>query len=170
MSLQQQIVRFWAARDARERRLLGAGATVLAGALLYLVLVAPAADGVQRLQRLLPQTRTRAAELDALVAEARSLRSLPQAATLAPADARSALDKSLDLAGLKASKGDPLGNGDLRLRFAAVPYGKWSAWLAQAEHTLGVHAVAVRVQASGGTPPVPGNADIELTLHLPRAG
>jgi len=169
---------FWAARAMRERRILASGAVVLALLLLYFVLVAPALGGLARLQTALPQTRQRAAQLEGLLGEAKGLRRLPVAATLGAGDARGALEKSLEGAGLKAAHSETLPNGDLRLTFAKVPYGKWSGWLALAERTMGVHTVAARIKASApdaadagaAAAPSAGNADIELTLHLLRAG
>lgn len=171
MSLARTLKSFWAARAPREQRILLAGGAALALLAFYLLLVAPAAEGVQRLQRQLPLARERSAQLDALLAEARTLRNQPQAAVLGPADARAALDKSLESAGIAGTHTDALPNGDLRLRFSAVPYGKWAAWLAGAERSLGVRAVAVHVKklANGPAAP-PGSTDIDLTLHLVRAG
>ncbi|HXY22328.1 MAG TPA: type II secretion system protein GspM [Burkholderiaceae bacterium] len=156
---------FWSARAPRERRILLAGATFLAALILYLLLVEPAARGIVRLQRLLPQTRTQASRLETLVSEARSLRTLAPVATPVAADARSALDKSLRDAGLKSAHSTVLSNGDLHVSFVNVAYGRWTTWLFAAERTLGVHAVAVSVKASEAA----GNADIELSLRLPRA-
>ncbi|SPE31791.1 putative General secretion pathway protein M [Burkholderiales bacterium] len=165
MTIATTLVQFWSERAARERQILATGAVFLALLVLYLVLVEPAASAILQLQRSLPQTRAQAAQLEALVAEAKSLRSLPPVAAPGAADARSALDKSLESAGLKAARNAPLANGDLRLTFVNVPFGKWTTWLSATEHALGVHAVAVHVKASATA----GNADIELSLRLPRA-
>ncbi len=172
-SLQSGFKSFWAVRATRERRILVGGAVVLALLLLYLLFVAPALGGVARLQHLLPQTRQRAAQLDALVGETKGLRKLPVSATLGAGDARAALEKSLEGAGLKASHTEALPNGDMHLSFTKVPYGKWTIWLATSERTLGVHTVAAKIKASAADPAAAanaGNADIELTLHLVRAG
>ena len=165
MSFAKIIVQFWSERAPREQRILAIGGAVLAAIVLYLAFIEPAASGVAKLERLLPQTRAQAAQLEAMVAEAKALRSLPPAATPGSLDARSALDKSLDAAGLKPSRNVPLANGDLHLTFVNVPYSKWTTWLAASERTLGVHAVAVSAKANSTA----GNADIELSLRLPRA-
>jgi len=70
MDLTQALAGFWAARATRERRLLAGGGALLAVLLFYFVFIAPAADGIGRLRILLPQTRARAAQLEAMVAEA----------------------------------------------------------------------------------------------------
>jgi len=172
-TLQSGFKSFWAARTMRERRILGAGAAALLLLLLYLIFIAPALGGVARLQHLLPQTRQRAAQLDALLTEAKSLRKLPVAASPAGPEPRAAVEKSLEAAGLKATHSEALPNGDLRLSFTKVPYGKWAVWLAAGERSLGVHTVAAKVKASGpdaAEAAGAGNVDIELTLHPLRAG
>lgn len=164
MDAQRQLQQFWSERAPRERRILTLGALFLALLVLYFLLIAPAANGIDRLQRLLPQTRDQAAELEALVAEAKNLRSLPPVGSAGTADARAAVGNSLQTAGLPPAHNVPAPNGDMHLSFVDVPYSKWVTWLATAEKTLGVHAVAVTVKAAAA----PGNTDIELTLRLPR--
>lgn len=164
MNVSSSLAAFWSERAPRERRILVGGGVALALLVLYLALVDPAASGVARLQRGLPQARLRAAELDGLVSEAKSLRNARAEALPGAADARTALTRSLADAGLQPVRNDPVGNGDLRLAFANVSYAKWTSWLANAEQTIGVHAVSVHVKANG----TPGNADIELGLRLPR--
>jgi general secretion pathway protein M len=165
MDLPRELRQYWSERAPRERRILTLGALFLALVALYFLLVGPAVSGIDRLQRLLPQTRAQAAELESLVAEAKNLRSLAPVSAPGPADARAAIATSLDAAGLQAAHNVPQANGDLHLSFANVPYAKWAPWLAATERTLGVHTVAVTVKATA----TPGNADIELTLRLPRA-
>lgn len=176
MTLQQTLTSFWAARAARERRVLVGGAIALSVLLAYSIFIAPAASGVASLQHLLPQTRARAAQLEALVAEAKGLRNQPQAAR-GVSDVRATLEKSLDAAGLKAAHSEPLPNGDLRITLINVPFGKWTSWLATSERTMGVHTVAAKIKASATDAAAAaksagsaGNTDIELTVHLPRAG
>jgi len=165
MDLPRELQQFWSERAPRERRILTLGAIFLAVLAFYFTLIAPAASGIARLQRLLPQTGIQAAELEALVAEAKSLRAAPPVGAPGTADARAAIGTSLEAAGLQAAHTVPLPNGDLRLSFVNVPYSKWATWLASAEKTLGVHAVAVTVKAAAA----PGNTDIELSLRMPRA-
>lgn len=165
MAFAANLVRFWSGRAPRERQILSVGGVFVALLLLYLVLLEPAASGILRLQRLLPQTRAQAAQLEALVAEAKSLRSLPPVAAPGAVDARSSLEKSLEGTGMKAGRAVPLANGDLHMSFVDVPFSKWATWLATAERTLGVRTVAVSIKANATA----GNADIELSLRLPHA-
>lgn len=159
----QAAARFWAERNAGERRTLAAGGVVLALIAGYLVLVQPAMDGLGRLRRELPQLQARAAQVDALVVQARHLRELPAAAVPATADARAALDHSLAAAGLRPVHRAQTGTDMLQLRFHDVPYANWTIWLAHAQSALKVRAVAVTATALT----TPGNADIDCTLRLP---
>jgi general secretion pathway protein M len=155
---------FWSQRAPRERLALAAAAAVVLLAAIYLVLIEPAATGIPRLERSLPTTRAQAEQLDRLLAEVASLKAKPQSALLAPAEARAALERSLETAGLKASRIAPLADGGLQIAFANVPYAAWSAWLAGVERELGAKASVVTSRATG----TPGAADIEISLRLAR--
>jgi general secretion pathway protein M len=155
---------FWSQRAPRERLTLAAAAGVLLLAMVYLLLIEPAATGIPRLERSLPATRTQAVHLEQLLAEVTSLKARPQVAVLAPAEVRAALEKSVAAAGLKASRIVPLADGDLQLSFANVPYATWTAWLASTERELGARASVVSARATS----TPGAADIEMSLRLAR--
>ena len=155
---------FWSQRAPRERMVLGAAGIVLLAAAIFLLLVEPAAVGIPRLERQLPVMRTQAEQLDRLLAEVASLKARPQSAVLPPAEARAALERSLEAAGVKANRIVPLADGDLQLTFANVSYAAWSTWLAGAERELGAKASVVTARATG----TPGMADIEMSLRLAR--
>lgn len=158
------IAQFWSERAPREKAILAAGAALVLLAVLYLLAIEPAATGIARLERGLPQARTQAAKLDALLAEVKNLKSRAQVAAVAPQEARGALEKSLAAAGLKAARIVPLADGDLQLAFANVPYATWAAWLARTERELGARATSVNAAATA----TPGNVDVELALRLAR--
>jgi general secretion pathway protein M len=155
---------FWSQRAPRERVALGAAAAVLLLAIVYLLLIEPAATGIPRLERSLPAARTQAEQLDRLLAEVASLKAQPQVALMPAAEARAALERSLEGAGLKAGRITPLADGDLQITFAGVPYAAWSAWLSGVERELGAKAGTVVARATDA----PGAADIEMTLRLAR--
>jgi general secretion pathway protein M len=158
------LLQFWSERAPREKSILLAGVAVIVAALVYLLTIEPAVTGIARLERGLPQARAQAAKLDALLAEVKSLRSRAQVATLSPQESRTAVEKSLASAGLKAARVVPLSDGDLQLTFANVPYAQWSVWLAGVERELGGRATNVTATATG----TPGNVDVELALRLAR--
>jgi general secretion pathway protein M len=155
---------FWRERAPRERAILATGATIVLVAILYLVFVEPAVAGINRLERGLPRERARAAQLDTLLGEVRSLKSKAQVATVSPQEARGAIEKSLAAAGMKALRIVPLADGDLQLTLSNVPYAAWAAWLARTERELGARATSVT--ATGNA--TPGNVDVELALRLAR--
>jgi general secretion pathway protein M len=155
---------FWSQRAPRERLALALAAAVVFFVAVYLLLIEPAAAGLPRRQTTQPAARTQAEQLDRLLAEVASLKAKPQPAILAPADSRSALEKSLEAAGLKASRIISLADGDLQITFANVPFAAWSTWLAGAERELGARASVVTARATS----TPGAADIELSLRLAR--
>jgi general secretion pathway protein M len=159
-----RLAAFWNERTPRERAVLALLGVIVLLAVLYLMLVEPAVTGIKRLERGLPQVRSQAAQLDALLADVKALKARPQVATVSAAEARGALDKSLAAAGLKAARIVPLSDGDLQLTFANVPYAAWSVWLAGIERELGARAISV-VANSNGTP---GQVDVELALRLAR--
>ncbi|MCS6944855.1 MAG: type II secretion system protein GspM [Sutterellaceae bacterium] len=160
----QALTQFWQERAPREKALLLTAAAVLLGALIYLLLIEPAVTGIARLQRGLPAARQQAAQLEALLAEVKSLKARPPVATLSPQETRAAIEKSLGAAGLKAARVVPLADGDLQLTFSNVPYAAWATWLAGVERELGGRAISVTANATG----TPGHTDIELVLRLTR--
>jgi len=162
--MMEALRQFWSAREPRERAALAAAALVAGAAVLYLALIDPAFSAIARLQRSLPNTRAQSAQLQALLAEVRSLRGRPAVAGAGAAESPAAIEQSLAAAGIKAARVVPLANGALQVTFSNVPYATWSVWLASAERELGMHAVAVTVKAMAS----PGNADVDLTLRSGR--
>jgi general secretion pathway protein M len=160
----EALQRFWSERAPRERMLLGGAAGLIAIAILYLLLIEPAASGIERLSRGLPAQRQQAARLDALLNEVKNLKGRGQVATLSATEARGAVEKSLGNAGLKAARVVPLADGDLQLTFTNVSYATWATWLASVERELGARAGSVTANATA----TPGNVDIELALRMPR--
>jgi general secretion pathway protein M len=156
---------FWAERAPRERMILGAGASVVLIAVLYLMLIEPAWTGIGRLERTLPQQRAQAAELDALLGELKSLRTRPQVATVSSSEVRGAIESSLTRVGLKASRIVPLSDGDIQLTFANVPFSTWATWVAGIERELGARTASVVITGKDATA---GNVDVELALRLAR--
>jgi general secretion pathway protein M len=162
--MMDSLLSFWRDRAPREKLVLALLALVLGSAVVFLTLIEPAMRGIQRLERGLPQQRSQAAQLDALLAEVKTLRSRAQVASVSPSEARAALDKSLAAAGLKAARVVPLADGDIQLTFSNVSYATWSTWIAGVERELGARTMSV---SANGTA-TPGNADIEVALRLAR--
>ena len=156
---------FWAERAPRERLILAVSGALLAVVVTYLLLIEPAWLGTTRLERALPAQRSKAAELEALLNEVRSLRARPQVATVSASDAKGAVESSLQRAGIKATRIVPLSDGDIQMTFSDVPFGVWAPWLANLERELGARATSVTVNGKEGKP---GNVDVEVALRLAR--
>ena len=152
---------FWAQREPLERLLIASGVCCAGAALMVLALIRPAVSAIASLQRELPATCAQAAQLDALLAEVRALRSRP---AVVASDAPAALEQSLAAAGLKAERVIPRPDGALQVTFADVPYGAWSVWLAAAERALGTHAMVVTARTTS----TPGNANVAVEFGLRR--
>jgi general secretion pathway protein M len=158
------LLRFWSERAPREKMILASGGVVLALVIAYLMLIEPAATGIARLERGLPQARAQAAQLDALISEVKALKGRPQVATVSPSEARASLEKSLAAAGLKAARIVPLADGDLQLTFSNVPFAGWALWLSSIERELGARTMGVNATATATA----GHVDVELALRLAR--
>lgn len=156
----ETLQQFWSQREPRERLALACGVLLAAVALLYL-LIEPAASTIAQLRRSLPSARAQSAQLQALLAEVRALKSRPAVASSASADTPAAIEQSLKTAGLKAVRVVPLANGALQLTFANVPYAAWSVWLASTEREFGMRATNVTAKATA----TPGNADVDVALR-----
>ena len=155
---------FWNERAPREKTILALLGLVLGVTLIFLVLIEPAASGITRLERGLPQARSQAAQLDTLLAEVKSLKAKAQVATVSAQEARGAIEKSLAAAGLKATRIVPLSDGDIQLTFANVPYASFAGWLAATERELGARTTSVVANGNATL----GNVDVELGLRLAR--
>jgi len=159
-----KLLSFWHERAPREKTVIALLGAVVALVIAYLLLIEPALTGIKRLERGLPQARSQAAQLDALLGEVKALKARPQVATVSPTEARGAIDKSLAAAGMKAARIVPLSDGDVQITFANVPYSAWSTWLAGLERELGARAISVTANGTA----TPGNVDVELALRLAR--
>ncbi len=160
-------VSWWASLQARERRVLGAGATVLALALVWLVAFEPAWVGRERLGRELPALRAQVAQMEGLAAEARRLSGqASQAADSAP-QLKAQLEQSIEAAGLKGSLAQLSLSGDLiDLRFKGVPFAAWLGWFDTALRETRLRAVDLSVERETS----PGVVSTRLTLEIPKRG
>lgn len=149
---------YWLARTEQERRFLGAGAAVVALALVYSVLLAPALDGRAKLSRALPEMRQQAATLRALALEAGELarQPVPQVATMS----RESLTASLATRSIKPDSLTLTGEY-AKLQITGVSFANLSAWLdaQRRESRIQVQDAAIVAQAAAG------QVDATLTLR-----
>jgi len=121
----------WDSRPAHERRILAAGAVVLAPIAFYFLLWQPAHDGLARLEKNLPLMRLQAAQMQHQAAEVDALRQRAQPAVLTPTAMKTVLENSADAVQLRGTieSLEPMEPNGVRIAFASVPYAKWLEWM-----------------------------------------
>jgi general secretion pathway protein M len=153
--------RFWAERNQREQRILLGGLAAILAALVYLLLISPAQDGISRYNRSLPEMRQQVAQLQALVREAAAL---PQGdAATAPPSApltKEGLEAALQRRGLKPESVSV--SGDIvRVQFSAAPFSNLMEWMSEARTAFQLSVTEANVTAK----PSPDIVDASLTLR-----
>ncbi len=129
---------FWSARNPREQRLLGVGLAVAGLGLLYLLLIDPALQGREQLQKTLPSLRQQVAELRVLAQEAESLSDQSDSATAdTPLLTRASVEAALQSQSL-TPENLSVGAGTVRVQLASVSFGSLTGWLGAMQSTLGV--------------------------------
>lgn len=119
---------FWRQREPREQRMLLLGAAGIVASLVYLVLVAPAWSGRQRLQANIPVLRQQVAEMNALGKQHEQL-AARLAETIAPVG-REQIEASLMRRGVKAQTLS-VADDVVRLQINAIAYASLMEWFAE---------------------------------------
>lgn len=158
VALRERALAYWLARTEQERKFLAIGAAVVLVALVYAVLLAPAIEGRDRLQRSLPELRQQAAQLQTMAAEAGALAANPapppapmtREALTASLAQRSLVPGSLTLTGEYA-----------KVQFNNVSFANLVAWLdaQRRENRIQVQDAAFTGLAAAG------QVDATLTLR-----
>lgn len=154
----QAAAAFWAMRDARERKLLLTATAVVISALLYLLLIAPALTGRERLNKELPLLREQVALLQALSSEASSLSG--QTETRVAKISKESLTAALAAHGLKVQNVSVTGEV-AQVRLVSVSYAQTLGWLAELQKTSRVSVVEAKITALAQ----PDQIDATFTLH-----
>jgi general secretion pathway protein M len=153
----------WTALAQRER-IMVVGATALAAAvLLFLVAIEPAWKARARSSAELPRLREQAAELQALVQEAKLLRGRG-AAAYAPDAAKDAIVQSLAQAALAMARVVTVDERHIAVSAKGVPVTQWLIWVEQAarESRLRIATAQIAATATRGT------VDAEMTFEVAR--
>lgn len=162
----EPLIQRWQAMAGRERRLVGVAALVVAIALVYLVLIEPAWLARQRLARELPALRAQLARVDSLADEASRLAGVPVSANT-PQALRARLEASIEAAGLGSALAGLQHSGSLfDVRFEAVAFGEWLAWLEQTARDARLRVVDVAVTRASA----PGLVNARVSLEMPAQG
>jgi general secretion pathway protein M len=153
---------FWDARTGREKMLLTWGGAVLAVAIGWSVLWAPAADGRAELHASLPGLQRALAQMTAQANEARALAGA--AASVAPGGEalKDALTASLADHGMAAAQVQLIGTTvQVQLKNASFP--AWTGWLDDVRKQFKVQVVEAHISA------LKTDGQVDLTASLQSA-
>ncbi|MFZ5524475.1 MAG: type II secretion system protein GspM [Pseudomonadota bacterium] len=156
----QSFSEFWAVRGTRERALLSAGAMALVLGLIYLLLIAPALTGRERMNNDLPNLRQQVAQLQALSKQAATLSEKPATAT---AITRGSIEDALARNGMKPQSLQLTGDYT-EVRLAAVSFAGTLAWLDDMQRTALLYVVDANIVALNQ----PDLVDATFTLRQAR--
>lgn len=152
---------FWAMRDARERSMLIAAATVGVLGLIYALLIAPAVSGRGQLNKNLPLLRQQVAQLQALAQEAATLAAQP--ALPSPAVSQESISAALARNGLKPQS-VMLSGDQVEIQLTAASFAATLTWLDEMQRSAKLAVVAANFVAL----PQADTANAKLTLRQPR--
>jgi general secretion pathway protein M len=153
---------FWEARSTREKALLTWGGAVLAVAIGWSVLWAPAADGRAQLRASLPGLRHELAQMTAQADEARSLAGA--AASVAPGGQalKDALTSSLADHGLTGAQVQLIGTS-VQVQLKNASFAAWAGWLDDVRKQFKVQVAEAHVSA------LKADGQVDLTASLQAA-
>lgn len=143
--------RHWLRLAPREKRLLVAGAAVVAASVVWLVLLEPALDTTQRLHRTLPELRAQAAQLDAIINETHALQRAAPTQGSAPnrAELQLALIDSLQRNALaNAEHVQNVAPDEWTIIIENAAADAWLTWLQMAPLELRLIPVQLDIQAA----------------------
>lgn len=138
--MRQRLEQAWRERTPRERRIIAAGAALLAAAFAYGWLWLPVARERDRLAAEVPQMRSQLQQLRSDAAEIERLRAGLKSA---PADLKAVLEAR---PGPKASALAAEGGGRVRATFAKVRADDWLAWIGALQTEHGIRIETARVE------------------------
>jgi general secretion pathway protein M len=153
---------YWAQRNQRERRLLGAAGALILVAVIYLLLLDPALSGRARLQKDLPALRQQAAELQSLTARAASLSGRLAERPAAPLS-KEVVETALKIKGL-TPQSVTLSGDMAKVQLSAVAFAGLLDWLDDAQKNTHWQVVDANVSAAGGANAQPGIVNATVTL------
>lgn len=134
----QSLSEFWMARDARERAMLTVAAAAVALGLFYALLIGPALNGRDRLNKSLPELRQQVALLQALSKEAAALSA--KAASPVTALSEEGIKTALVARGLQP-QGVTLTGDLVKVQLASVSFAGTLEWLDEMQKTARLSVV-----------------------------
>ena len=156
--LKDQLALFWLGRTEQERKFLAVGGVAVLATLVYLLFMAPALNGREKLRAQLPQLREEAAKMQALALEAGELARQP-APQVAPMTRESI---SASLAARSLTPASLVVSGDFaKVQLNGVSFAGVYAWLEAQRRENRIVAEDVGVTAASPA----GQVDAVLTLR-----
>jgi general secretion pathway protein M len=139
----------WEKRPVQERRILAAGAAVLAPAVFYFLLWQPAHEATARLEKTLPLMRMQAAQMKREAADVDALRQRAQPAMLSPAAMKTAIENSATNFQLRSAieSLESVEPNGVRVTFSSVPYAKCLDWMRSLQQDQHIRVDALSVVA-----------------------
>lgn len=161
----ETLMQRWQLLAVRERRMVVAGGALLALVAVWLWLLEPAWQGRRALQAELPTLRAQLARIDEMADEAQRLAAV-RGGGESPQALKAQIEQSIDRAGLSGSLRRLSMNGSLfDLRFEAVAYAAWLAWLDTTTRELRLRVADVSITRGTGH----GLVAVRLALETSRA-
>ncbi len=165
-----QATRRWQRLAPRERRLLSWGAAVGAIALTWVLAIEPAWQTVDRLGTSLPALRAQVAQVDAVLAEARTLQAAPGTA-LVGGDTLADITDSLRMAGIADQATVTAADADTwQVELQAAPIEPLMRWLQDLPFTQRLQPVTLDLARPVGDDGRPRAGLVSGSLSLARAG
>lgn len=157
-AIRERALTYWLARTDQERKFLAVGAGIVLVSLVYALLLAPALEGRESLQRSLPNLRQQAAQLQTMAAEASTLAANP--VPPGPPMTRESLTASMTQRGLTAGSITMTGEY-AKIQFNGVSFANLVSWLdaQRRENRVQVQDAAFTALAAVG------QVDATLTLR-----
>lgn len=156
--IKQTFTEFWAVRDARERKMLGIAAAIVALSLIYGLLIAPALTGREQLRKKLPVLREQVVQMQALSKEITSYGEQTQP-VIEPLS-KNTLETALTRNGLKAQSITVTGDF-AQVQFGDAPFSGILNWLHDLQKTARVAVTESTLTALGQ----PDKVDAKFTLQ-----
>ncbi len=154
----QQFDSYWQERSAQERKTLTLGALFVLAVLIYLALIAPAWEGKKQLEAEIPKLRMDAAQMQALIGEAKQYAGLAQNAP-APVT-KDVLEAMMNQRGLPPAN-IAVTSDYIKVQMSNVPFANLVTWIGEIQkvHRLMVLDATIVSQATLG------NVNANLTLR-----
>lgn len=142
--LRQSAHTFWSVRDARERKLLLIAAAFIGIVLYYLLLIAPALTGREKLKLALPQLHEQVARMQAMSVQLSGLAS--QTRTAVPSMSKESISDALSSHGLSASAVNMVGTA-AQVQLHDVSFAQTLSWLDDEQKTAHISVSEVKFNA-----------------------